>query len=149
MKVGGKSMVHVIALCLVAVAIAAPAAAEIATIKRVAGIASVQRAKTMLPAQPGTRLDAGDTLVTGKGGRIAVTFIDNARFSVGPNSRIALTRFEFDDATHKGRFETKVERGTLAVISGEIAHENPKGMTLQTPTSVLGIRGTRFVVNVK
>ena len=35
------------------------------------------------------------------------------------------------------------------VISGEIAHENPKGMTLQTPTSVLGIRGTRFVVNVK
>lgn len=134
---------------LLAASLAAPAAAEIGTLKKAIGTATVERGKTVLPAQPGTRLDVGDVLVTGKDGRIAVTFIDNARFAIGPNSRVALTRFEFDDATHQGRFDAKVLKGQLAVISGQIAHENPKGMTVQTPTSVLGVRGTRFVVNVK
>ncbi|MBC7519564.1 MAG: FecR domain-containing protein, partial [Sandarakinorhabdus sp.] len=68
---------------------------------------------------------------------------------VGPGSRIRLARFDFDDATHKGSSQTQVEKGALAVVSGQIAHENPKGMTVQTPTSVLGVRGTRFVVTVK
>ena len=142
-------MVRTLLMLGLAVTLAAPAAAEIGTLKKAAGAASIERGKTVLPAQPGTRLDVGDTLVTGKDGRMAVTFIDNARFALGPNSRVALTRFEFDDATHQGRFDAKVLKGQLAVISGQIAHENPKGMTVQTPTSVLGVRGTRFVVNVK
>lgn len=127
----------------------AAAAAEIATVKRVSGVAAIQRNKRPLPVVPGTRLETGDVLSTGKNGRISVTFIDNSRFSVGPDSRIRLTKFDFDDATHKGSSETRVEKGALAVVSGQIAHENPRGMTVQTPTSVLGVRGTRFVVTVK
>lgn len=128
---------------------ATPAFAEIATVKRVSGTASIERGKQPLPVTAGTKLEAGDLLTTGKDGRIAVTFIDDSRFSVGPGSRIRLTRFDFDDATHKGSSETRVEKGALAVVSGQIAKENPKGMTVQTPTSVLGVRGTRFVVTVK
>ena len=142
-------MVRILTAIALAAVLAAPAAAEIGTVKKVVGTASIERAKAVLPVMPGTRLDTGDTLITGRDGRIAVTFIDNTRFAVGPNSRVALTRFEFDDATHQGHFDAKVLKGQLAVISGQIAHENPKGMTLQTPTSVLGVRGTRFVVNVR
>lgn len=127
----------------------APALAEIATVKRVTGTASIERGKQPLPVTAGTKLETGDLLTTGKDGRISVTFIDDSRFSVGPGSRIRLTRFDFDDATHKGSSETRVEKGALAVVSGQIAKENPKGMTVQTPTSVLGVRGTRFVVTVK
>ncbi|QXQ08417.1 FecR domain-containing protein [Sphingosinicellaceae bacterium] len=130
-------------------AVAIPALADVGTVKRVVGTASVSRDKVLIPAQPGTRLEAGDVLVTGKDGRIAVTFVDDSRFSVGPNSRVAVSKFEFDSTTHKGSFVTHVERGTLAIVSGQIAHENPKGMTVQTPTSILGVRGTRFVVTVK
>jgi len=141
----GRTVVALIVTAL----LAAPAAAEIGTVKKAVGAATVLRGKAVLPAQPGTRLDVGDTLVTGKDGRIAVTFIDNTRFALGPNSRVVVNRFDFDDATHQGHFDAKVLKGQLAVISGQIAHENPKGMTLQTPTSVLGIRGTRFVVAVR
>lgn len=126
-----------------------PALAEIATVKRVTGTAMIERGKKPMPIAAGTRLETGDLLTTGKDGRISVTFIDDSRFSVGPGSRIRLTRFDFDDATHKGQSETRVEKGALAVVSGQIAKENPKGMTVQTPTSVLGVRGTRFVVTVK
>ena len=125
------------------------AQAEIATIKRVQGSASIERGKQPLPVTPGTKLEVGDLLSTGKDGRISATFIDDSRFSVGPGSRIRLTRFDFDDTTHQGQSVTRVEKGALAVVSGQIAHENPKGMTVQTPTSVLGVRGTRFVVDVK
>jgi len=128
---------------------AAPAWADIGTVKRVAGSAHVVRAKVQSVAVPGTKLEVGDTLVTQRDGRIAVTFVDDSRFSVGPDSRVVLTSFEFDGATHKGKSSTRVEKGTLAIISGQIAHENPKGMTVQTPTSILGVRGTRFVVRVK
>lgn len=126
-----------------------PVAAEIATVKRVTGSAAIERNKRPLPVTAGTKLETGDLLSTGKDGRISVTFIDESRFSVGPGSRIRLTQFDFDDATHKGQSKTQVEKGSLAVVSGQIAHENPKGMTVQTPTSVLGVRGTRFVVSVK
>lgn len=128
---------------------AAPAWAEIGTVKRVAGMVHIDRGKVQTAAVPGTKLEVGDTLVTGRDGRIAVTFVDDSRFSVGPRSRVVLTSFEFDATTHKGKSSTRVEKGTLAVISGQIAHENPKGMTVQTPTSILGVRGTRFVVRVK
>jgi hypothetical protein len=140
---------HAVGLALLAGLIAVPAKAEIATVKRVTGVASIERNKKPLPVVAGTKLETGDLLATGKDGRIAVTFIDDSRFSVGPHSRIHLTRFDFDDTTHQGKSETRVERGALAVVSGQIAHENPKGMTVQTPTSVLGVRGTRFVVTVK
>ena len=132
-----------------AVLAAAPAWAEIGTVKRVAGVARVDRGKVQVAAVPGTKLKVGDMLVTGRDGRIAVTFVDDSRFSVGPGSRVVLTSFEFDGTTHKGKSSTRVEKGTLAIVSGQIAHENPKGMTVQTPTSILGVRGTRFVVTVK
>jgi hypothetical protein len=137
------------AAALIVGSVAVPAAAEIATVKRVTGSAAIERNKKPLPVVAGTKLETGDLLSTGKDGRISVTFIDDSRFSVGPDSRIRLTQFDFDDATHKGSSKTQVEKGALAVVSGQIAHENPKGMTVQTPTSVLGVRGTRFVVKVQ
>jgi hypothetical protein len=101
------------------------------------------------PAAPGFQLQAGDVLETGRAGRIGVIFIDNSRFAVGPGSRIALGEFEFDNATHVGRSLTTVDRGALAVVSGQIAKENKDAMRVRTPTALLAARGTRFVVEVK
>ena len=123
--------------------------AEIGRVKRVAGSAAIERAGKRLTPVVGTTLDAGDRLVTGPDGRISVTFIDNTRFSAGPGSRIQLTRFEFDRNTHRGAFVAGVDKGSLAVVSGQIAKENPNAMRVRTPTSLLGVRGTRFVVTVK
>lgn len=117
--------------------------------KTATGQANIVRGKTAMPAKAGLVLETRDTLTTGKDGRIGVTFIDNSRFAVGPNSRVSLTKFEFDDTTHKGEFLTQVDRGSLAVVSGQIAKENKDAMRVKTPTSLLAARGTRFVVEVK
>src|SRR5687768_16066265 len=123
----------------------APAAGELGRIKTVTGTASVVRGKAAAPAAPGRQLLVSDVLTTGPNGRIGVTFIDNSRFAVGPNSRVTLSQFEFDDTTHKGESLTTVDRGTLGVVSGQIAKENKDAMKIRTPTSLLAARGTTYV----
>ena len=44
---------------------------------------------------------------------------------------------------------TRVDRGSLGVVSGNIAKSKRDAMRVRTPTSMLGVRGTRFVVEVK
>lgn len=127
----------------------AQSAPEIGRIKTVTGTATVVRGKTQTPASPGHQLLVSDVLATGPTGRIGVTFVDNSRFAVGPNSRVALSQFEFDDTTHRGKSLTTVDRGTLGVVSGQIAKENKDAMKVRTPTSLLAARGTTFVVEVK
>jgi hypothetical protein len=123
-------------------------AADIGRIKTVVGQANIVRGTTTLPATPGATLSVKDVLTTGPDGRIGITFIDNSRFAVGPNARVSLAEFQFDDTTHKGSSLTQVDRGSLAIVSGQIAKENKDAMKVKTPTSLLAARGTRFVVDV-
>jgi len=126
----------------------AASAAEIGRIKSVTGDASVVHGKAVTPAQAGQLLQVGDVLRTGANGLVGITFVDNSRFAIGPNSRIVLSEYEFDDTTHAGKSLTTVNRGSLAIVSGQIAHENKDAERVRTPTSVLAARGTRFVVQV-
>lgn len=142
-----------------AVMSASPALAEIGRVKSSIGTAIVQRGAAQLPAKTGQDLMPGDWLETGKDGRISLTFVDNTRFSVGPDSRIALKAFEYDPTTQQGSFVARVERGSIAVVSGRIAKtrcggDQPAasatkcGMQVETPKTVLSVRGTRFVLTV-
>jgi hypothetical protein len=120
----------------------------IGRVKLASGIAVIERGSQKLPATLGQLLFKGDTLVTGKNGRIGVTFNDNTRFAAGPNSRVSVADFSFNDTTHQGKFVTQVDRGSLAVVSGQIAKSEKDAMKVRTPTALLGVRGTRFVVQV-
>jgi hypothetical protein len=123
-------------------------AADIGRIKTVTGVVTVVRGRASTPATVGQVLQVSDVIRTGSDGRAGATFADNSRFAVGPNSSVALSQFEFDDTTHVGKSLTTVDRGTLGVVSGQIAHENKDAMKVRTPTSLLAARGTRFVVEV-
>jgi hypothetical protein len=137
--------------------ISTPALGEIGRIKSSSGVASVERGTEKLPAATGQDLQPGDWLETGKDGRISLTFVDNTRFAVGPDSRIALSKFEYNPTTQKGSFVAKVERGSIAVVTGRItktrcdpmpAEAQSCGMEIETPDSVLDAHGTSFIVTV-
>jgi len=110
-------------------------AEAIGQIKTLAGEVSIIRGAGKAPAKVGDLLKKADTLQTGSDGRVGMTFIDNSRFSLGPNSQIALEQFTFNATTQEGEFLTKVERGTVAVISGHIAHSAPEAMKVKTRTT--------------
>ena len=122
--------------------------AQIGQIKTLQGAVQIIRGNTPRPAHLGDLLEAADTLSTGPESSVGITFIDNSRFAIGPNSRIALQDFRFNPTTQEGQFLTEVQRGSLAVISGQIAKRSPEAMQVKTPTTILGVRGTTFAVKV-
>ena len=124
------------------------AAGEIGGVKSATGPATVLRAKAPMPARPGLLLRESDVIQTGRNASVGITFIDNSRFAVGPNTNLALSQFEFNGTTHRGRFLTTVNKGRVAIVSGTIAKENKDAMKVRTPVSLLAARGTRFVVEV-
>lgn len=141
-------MRKIVSIALGLAVMAQPAWAEIGRIKRSVGVTSIERGKARLVPTPGFQLQPGDTLITGKDGQMSLTFIDDTRFAVGPNSRISVDEFEYNRTTQAGSFVTKVNRGSLAVVSGQIAKSKQDAMKVRTPTSLLGVRGTRFIVEV-
>jgi len=130
------------------IALASPASAEIGRVKTTLGTATIQRGTDHIPAATGLELLPGDWLETGKDGRISLTFVDNTRWSVGPDSRIALTKFDYDPTSQKGSFVAQIERGSIAVVAGRMTKGGRDGMQLLTPDGEISPRGTRFIIVV-
>ena len=121
-------------------------ASDIAQFKVAKGSVYVERGGQRLAARVGTHLQATDTVVTGADGSAGIAFIDNSLLSVGPNSVLAIERYAFNSTTHEGAFDTTLRKGTLSVVSGKIAKQSPEAMKVKTPSSILGVRGTEFLV---
>jgi hypothetical protein len=126
----------------------APAARaqEAGHVKVVKGTVQIERGGQKLPATVGAAVQSADVVTTGPDGSVGITFLDNSLLSAGPNSVLAIDRFAFDTTTHQGAFESSLQKGTLAVVSGKLAKASPEAMKVKTPAAVLGVRGTEFVV---
>lgn len=121
---------------------------EAGEIKTMQGSVHIERAGQRLAAAPGMPVQQADTLVTGADGAVGVTFLDNSLLSVGPGSVLEIQRYRFDTTTHAGEFDASLKRGTLAVVSGKMVKQSPGALRVRTPSSVMGVRGTEFVVRV-
>jgi hypothetical protein len=137
-------------LAIAAAALAATAYADdVGQIKTVRGSVHVERDGQQLAAAQGMWLRQSDKLVTGADGAVGVTFVDNSMLSAGPGTVLAIDRYSFDSTTHAGHFDASLQKGTLAVVSGKIVKQSPGAMRVRTPASVMGVRGTEFVVSVE
>ena len=134
--------------CIVLTSVAA-LAADIGQIKVAKGSVTIERGGQSLPGEAGARVQGADTVRTGSDGSVGITMTDNSLLSAGPNSVLSLDRYEFDSTTNAGRFDASLQRGTLAVVSGRLAKQSADAMTVRTPTAILGVRGTEFVVSVQ
>lgn len=120
----------------------------IGRVKTAQGQAFLLRGTDRTPATVGAAVQQGDAVETGADGAVGITFRDNSVFSTGPNSRVAIDEFRFDSSNFQGSFQSRVSKGTLSVVSGDIARGSPEAMKIRTPHTILGVRGTRFAVSV-
>jgi hypothetical protein len=138
-------------LCVFISCTAAFAASDspVGTIKTVTGTASVVRAQNILPAKTGDRIFEGDILRTGKDGSLGTVLEDETSLSLGPNSEIIISEFAFAPAKGKLAIVTRMVKGTAAYISGVIGKMSPQSVRFETPSASVGVRGTRFLVQVE
>jgi hypothetical protein len=142
-----RQMRWILGVCLAGLAMAAWAN-DVGLIKSTSGEVYIEREGKRVPVQVGSPVRQSDTLVTGMDGTAGITFTDNSLLSVGPNSVLAIERYTFDSTTHAGQFDASLKRGTLAVVSGKMVKQSPDAMRVRTPSSIMGVRGTEFVVRV-
>jgi hypothetical protein len=123
-------------------------AADIGLVKVSKGAVQIQRGAEKLPVKVGTALQTSDVVITGADGSAGITFTDNSLVSVGPNSVFAIDKYRFDSTTHAGEFEGNLRQGRLAAVSGKMVKQSPESMKIRTPSAIMGVRGTEFVVQV-
>ena len=125
---------------------AALADEAIGQIKTETGAVSIQRHGAKEAARVGDHVFRSDIITTASNSAVGITFHDNSLMALGPDSRLSLDQFQFNTTTHEGQFEAALQKGTLAVKSGQIVRQTPGAMRIRTPAAMLGVRGTQFVV---
>lgn len=102
--------------------------------------AGVQR-----PLTQGDPVFVADDVVTGAKSFAILQFIDGAKVTVRPNSKIIIEEYVFnggdDDAA-----TLNLVAGGLRVITGAMAKIQPESYKVKTPTALMGVRGTEFAI---
>jgi len=145
-----KLLLAIFLLALPAAAWSLPSDGQdtIGVVRNSTGTATVTRGDQALPAAPGTRLQAGDTLSTGFDGSMGVILRDNSTLSLGPGSTLVIRSFLYSPREGKLGLLARISSGTMAYISGLIGKLSPQSVRFDTPVATIGIRGTYFAVIV-
>ncbi|MGB1237876.1 MAG: FecR family protein [Pseudomonadales bacterium] len=133
-------------LCAVNPALADTATQKAGTFKVVSGTVEVVRNGEVRSANIGDTLHVGDQVVTSAASFAGITLYDNTRLTAGPSSSLVIDAFAFSTTTHEGELSASVAKGSLAVISGQLAKANPEKVVFNTNTMTVGVRGTEFII---
>lgn len=131
-----------------AIGVAAEAGLPAGKVKRSEGSVTVERAGQMQAVQVGTPVYVGDRLRTGADGAVGITLSDDTLLTAGPRSTLLINEFQFNPTTQEGGLLATL-KGTLSVVTGLIGKQAPQNVRFKTPTVVLGIRGTEFIVDAR
>ena len=121
---------------------------HVARVSEFKGAVTVARGSDTIAIATGARLHNQDTVKTGADGSVGMVFNDETTLSLGPNSELTIQDYIFDPANSEFSFVMRLLRGTAAYASGLIAKLSPESTRFITPSASIGIRGTRFVIEV-
>lgn len=129
-------------------AAATAAVVRVGTVKTVEGPVWLKLGDQHRAASPGQGVRLGERLVTGAGAAVSVTLRDGTVLTLGPNTEADLSEYAFNATTQEGNLLVRLLEGSMRVVTGLLAKVNPDMFRISTPTSVVGVRGTDFIVEV-
>ena len=126
-------------------ALAAPASAE------KVGIAAAVNpdAFSSLSGSPQSQLSIGKSIFfnerinTTTSGLVQVLLADGSTFTVGPGSDLVIDKFVYDPRKKSGEVVATFSKGVMRFVGGKIS-KNEGGVTVNTPSGALAIRGGMF-----
>ncbi len=110
------------------------------------GEVSLRRGDATSGVAKGAEVDAGDVLLTGSAGRAQIRFSDGGLVALYPDSQFTVTRYSDSGDVAQDSFAVTLLRGSMRAITGLIGKRNPGSYKVITPTAVVGIRGSAFLV---
>jgi len=143
-----RIVIGVLVSFLVTTAAFAQEPAAAGRIKVVSGAVYLVRGTSQVPVQAGQIVYQADVLRTGSDGHVGVTLKDDTRVSLGPSSEVRLDRFNYAPAEGQLALALRVVRGVVAYVSGHIAKLAPDAVRIETPSAILGVRGTTLAMRI-
>jgi len=122
---------------------------DVGMIKNITGIVEVKRGKQVLPATQGMSLKNKDIIFTKANSAIGITFDDGSRLSLGEKAIFVINKFEVKPDKKAYNVDLKLEKGKAIFSSGKVGKLAPESVKFRIPEGIIGIRGTKFAVEVK
>lgn len=122
---------------------------EVAIVKKLDGNVKVQRDGTNTVLKIGDEISQSDTIITGSDGSVGLLFHDGTALSLGNDSTISVEEYIFQPAQRKYAFKLNMKKGLASFESGKIGKLAPESVEFKVPDGIIGIRGTKFFVEVK
>ena len=121
---------------------------SIAFVDSVNGEVMIVSSEIAVKAVQNMKVIPGDSIKTGANSSVGLIFEDDTVVSLGPESEMEVDEFMFNPAERQLSFVARMIKGTFSFITGQIAKLAPQKVILETPGATLGVRGTKFVVEV-
>lgn len=119
------------------------------TVKQTKGEVSIVRNGVPIQASTSMKLMSSDKIITGPNSSVGITLQDGTLLSFGPKSVSQLNEFRYDPVSRDGSLLISVFKGSMRFVTGLLGNNNPNAVGIHTPTAVIGIRGTDFIVSVE
>ena len=113
-----------------------------------AGDVQLRRGETLSRLSKGAELDGGDVVLTGTEGRAQIRFSDGGLVALYPDSQFTVTRYADGAGAGEDHFVVNLLRGGMRALTGLIGKRNPANYKVVTPTAVVGIRGSAFLLAI-
>ena len=124
------------------------AVADIGSVIDLSGTAVIKRGKEIITVTKGAFVETNDKVET-KNGVVNIKFKDDTTVKITENSSLVIDDFVYDPKNAAGgKLSLKAASGTVRYVSGNIAHNNPNSVKINTPTAAIAVRGTDFVMAV-
>jgi hypothetical protein len=123
--------------------------ANVGIIKKVTGKVEIKRQGKVISARKGSRLQNADIIMTKSKSSVGIIFDDGSRLSLGEKAIFIINKFVVKPSKKKYKVDLELKKGKAMFSSGKIGKLSPKSFKLRIPEGAIGIRGTKFVVEVK
>lgn len=125
------------------------AEAPIGYVKTLTGEATITTDGKKTKAEVGSPVHQGSVLKTGSKSSMGVSFKDETLMSFGADTVFAVDEYLYSPAQGKLKLSSKLTKGSLNYVSGVIAKLQPDAVSVSTPSGIIGVRGTQFLVKVE
>ncbi len=133
-------------LALLVALLAGPVAAlaDGGTVVQLNGSATIESKGNTLQASVGSRLESGDTLVTGKNAKAQLRLDDDSVFAVVGDSSFKMDQFQLRRQDQGGNAIFSLLRGGFRTITGLIGKIKNDKYEIRTGVATIGVRGSAY-----
>jgi hypothetical protein len=123
--------------------------ANVGIVKNTTGEVDIKRGKEVLPIKAGFTLENGDIIMTKSKSSIGIIFDDGTLLSLDEKAIFVINKFNVKPEKKEFDVDLFLKKGKAVFNSGRVGKLAPESVKFRIPEGIIGIRGTKFAVEVK